>query len=133
MAVCLFFIIETVLSCTSILPDGYNGNLQLVGITIYTTIIMLDTLKLSMQVRHWTKLLFFCILFLSIIPYLSFIWVLNYRFKRPVFGVLEVFFTSVRTYLAILVISMILVAINGVLIYLRFHSDQILRKMSIAI
>lgn len=115
------------------MANGYSANLQLVGITVYTSIIILATLKLCMQVRHWTKLLALTILLLSIAPYLSFIWILNYKFKRPVFGVLAVFFTSIKTYFSVLVIAIILIAINGVMIYVRFHSHKILTKMVMAL
>lgn len=115
------------------MSGGYSSNLQLVSITIYTTIIMLDTLKLCMQVRHWTKLLFLTIVLLSIAPYLSFIWILNYKFKRPVQGVLIVYFTSIKTYFSVLVIAIILIGINGIMIYLRFHSQKILKKMATAL
>jgi hypothetical protein len=117
----------------SMTASGYNSNLQLVSITIYTAIIFLVTLKLCMQVRHWTKLLFLTILLLSIAPYLSFIWVLNYKFKRPVQGVLIIYFTSSKTYFSILAIILILIAINGVMIYIRFHSQKILTKMATAL
>lgn len=94
---------------------------------------MVCTLKLCMLVRHWTKLLLVTILLFSIAPYIAFIWVLNYRFKRPVQGILTVYFTSIKTYLSITAIVLILVAINGILIYIRFHSSKILNKMTIAL
>lgn len=94
---------------------------------------MLDTIKLSIQVRHWTVLLFITILFFSVGPYLAFMWVLNYKFKRPVQGVLHLYFTSVKTYLVILLLIMILLAINGIMIYIRFHSHRILKHMTIAL
>lgn len=86
-----------------------------------------------MLVRHWTTLLLITIIFFSLTPYLAFIWVLNYRFKRPVQGILAVYFTSIKTYLSITVIIIILVAINGILIYIRFHSSKILNKMTVAL
>lgn len=86
-----------------------------------------------MIVRHWTALLFITILLFSLTPYLAFIWVLNYRFKRPVQGILSVYFTSIKTYLSITVIILILVAINGILLYIRFHSSKILNRMTMAL
>lgn len=130
---CLFFIAERVLGSLSINIDGHGGSLQIVSITIYTAVIMLDTIKLSIQVRHWTKLLFISILFLSVGPYIAFMWVLNYRFKRPVQGTLHIYFSSVKTYMVILLIVMVLLAINGIMIYIRFHSHRILKQIAIAL
>ena len=133
LSVCLFFIAERVLNSQSISVDGYAGSLQIVSITIYTAVIMLDTIKLSIQVRHWTVLLFISILFLSLGPYLGFIWILNFRFRRPVQGVLHLYFSSIKTYFVILLLIMILLAINGIMIYIRFHSNRILKHMTIAL
>lgn len=133
MGVCLFFIAKRVLGSQSITIDGYGGSLQIVSITIYTAVIMLDTIKLSIQVRHWTKLLFISILFLSVGPYIAFMWVLNYRFKRPVQGALHIYFSSIKTYMVILLLIMVLLAINGIMIYIRFHSHRILKQVTIAL
>lgn len=133
MGICLFFIAERVLGSLSINIDGHGSSLQIVSITIYTAMIMLVTIKLSIQVRHWTKLLFISILFLSVGPYIAFMWVLNYRFKRPVQGTLHIYFSSVKTYMVILLIVMVLLAINGIMIYIRFHSHRILKQITIAL
>lgn len=114
------------------MDHGYNSNLQLVSVTVYTSIIMLSTLKLCIQVRHWTKLLLLTIIFLSIVPYFGFVWLLNYYFKRPVQGIMYIYFTSTKTYFSILLLVLILVGINGILVYFKFYSHKIISKMVFA-
>ena len=133
MGVCLFFMIEISFSSASMNPHGYNSNLQIVSINIYSAIIVLDTLKLSMQVKHWTKLLLFSIILLSLAPYLGFIWFLNYQLNRPVERAVTMCFTSFKSYLGVLLMALVLLTINGVLVYGRFHSQWILNKMMIAL
>lgn len=123
MGICLFFIVKRMLGNTSLVEDGYNSNLQIVSVTVYTSIMMVGTLKLCMQVRHWTKLLLFTIIFLSLAPYFGIMWLLNYKFKRPVQGILYLYFTTIKTYFSILFLMMILIGINSLLIYVKFHSN----------
>lgn len=94
---------------------------------------MVDTIKLCMQVKHWTKLLFFTIICLSIAPYVGFMWVVNYYFNRPVGKILIVCFSTAKTYLSVLVLIILLIGINGIFIYTRFHSNRILKRMKIAL
>jgi hypothetical protein len=133
MGTCIYYVILRALITPSINQDGLNSNLYFISVTIYTAVIMIDTLKLCMQVKHWTKLLFFTIIVLSIAPYIGFMWVVNYTFNRPLGRILIISFTSAKAYLSVFVLIIILIAINGIFIYLRFHSHRILKRMKIAL
>ena len=133
MGVCIFYIINRTLESVSINQNGINSNLHIISVTIFTAIIIIVTIKLCMQVQHWTKLLFFCIIVLSIIPYVGFMWVVNFYFNRPIQRILIVCFTNAKAYLTVIALSIILIGINGIFVYVRFHSHRILKKMKIAI
>jgi hypothetical protein len=80
MGACIYFIVAKSLDTISVGSSGINSNLYYISITIFTAVIIIGTIKLCMQVNHWTKLLFFTIIVLSIIPYVGFMWVVNYYF-----------------------------------------------------
>lgn len=77
--------------------------------------------------------MFFCIIVLSILPYVGFMWVVNFYFNRPIQRILIVCYTNAKAYLTVIVLSIILIGINGIFVYVRFHSHRILKKMKIAI
>jgi hypothetical protein len=133
MGTCIFFIVFRGLRSESINQQGYNNNLQYISVTIFTGVIMIDTIKLCMQVRHWTKLLFFTITFLSLAPYISFMWVVNSSFNQPVRRILVTCFTSSKGYFCVFLLIVILMGINGISIYIRFHSHTILKRMRVAL
>jgi RsiW-degrading membrane proteinase PrsW (M82 family) len=133
MGACIFFIVVRGLEGESINQQGYNNNLQYISVTIFTGVIMIDTIKLCMQVRHWTKLLFFTIIFLSLAPYISFMWVIDSTFNQPVRRILVTCFTSPKAYFCVFLSILILMGINGISIYIRFHSNTILKRMRVAL
>lgn len=133
MGVCIYFVVIGTLDTSSVRQTGINSNLYYISITIFSSNIIIDTIKLCMQVNHWTKLLFFTIIVLSIVPYVGFMWVVNYYFSRPVQKVLVVCFSSAKAYFTVVALTIILIGFNGIFVYFRFHSHRILKKMKIAI
>lgn len=133
MGVCVFYITLRTLGSVSINQTGINTHLHIISVTVFTGVIMVDTIKLCMQVRHWTLLLFFIIIFTSLAPYVGVMWIINFYFNRPIARIMIVCYTSAKGYLSVTLIIIILMAINGIFVYLHFHSHRILKRMTIAI
>lgn len=133
MGVSIFYIITIALNSTSLKQTGINSGLHITGVTVFAGVIMVDTVKLCMMVQHWTILLFCIIIFTSLAPFVAALWIINYFFNRPVAKIMVICFTTLKTYLSVIVILIILVGINGIFVYLHFHSNRILKRMKIAI
>lgn len=94
---------------------------------------MIVTVKLCMQVKHWTKMLFFTVVVLSIAPYIAFMWFINSYFNRPVGRILYICFTTAKGYLSVIFLILLLIGFNGLLNFARFSSHRILKRMAIAL
>lgn len=124
-----YSIIYFVGGSTAINQHGHNGSLSLLSIIVYSTIIVLDTIKICIEIRHWTKLLFFSVIVMSLMPYFAFIWIANFYFKRPIQLTIIMSFASAKTYIAVALIVMLAVALDNVIVSVRFSQSKILRKM----
>jgi hypothetical protein len=112
--------------------NGYNSDLWIVSVSIYTSIIMICTFKLAIHVRHWTLLIFLSIIFCSLAPYLAYVWISNFYFSRyRIEGTIIMSFRAGTSYLSVLITSILMLAINGIIIYINFHKNKRLSKMQI--
>jgi hypothetical protein len=66
---------------------------------------------------------------MSLMPYFAFIWIANFYFKRPIQLTIIMSFASAKTYIAVALIVMLAVALDNVIVSVRFSQSKILRKM----
>lgn len=111
---------------------GYNSDLWIVSVSIYTSIIMMCTFKLAIHVRHWTVLILVSIIFCSLAPYLAYVWISNFYFSRyRIEGTIIMSFRTGTSYLSVLITSILMLAINGAIIYYNFYKSKRLSKMQV--
>jgi len=111
---------------------GYNSDLWIVSVSVYSSIIMICTFKLAIHVRHWTLLILMSIILCSLAPYLSYVWISNYYFSRyRIEGTIIMSFRTGTSYLSVLIACILMLAINGIIIYVNFHKNKRLSKMQI--
>jgi len=67
-----------ILSEAAVNGDGYSSSYWLVGLTIYSAVIMVVTFKLATHTRFWSFMLFITIIFLSLGFYIVYMWISNY-------------------------------------------------------
>ncbi len=73
---------------------GYNGDMWLIGLTIFSTTIVVVTFKLSTHTKFWSVFLFIAVSFLSLALYLSYMWISNYAFSDYVVGTTYIAWTT---------------------------------------
>ena len=108
---------------------GYNSDLWMVSITIYSIVIILNTIKISMHVRHWTGMFLFAVLVCSLAPYLIYMWISNYSLSKYVAGTVIMSYQSCLTYFIVVFVCILSIVIISVIIYLHFHSNKIIKKI----
>jgi hypothetical protein len=80
ITVVLYFI----LSQNAVNSNGVNSSYWLVGLTIYSAVILVVTFKLSSHTRFWSLILFVAIIFFSLGFYIIYMWISNYAFSNYV-------------------------------------------------
>lgn len=112
--------------------EGYNSDIWIISITIYSTIIIIDTIKLATQIRHWTLLVFISIIVCSLTPYLIYIWISNYRFSRYMMeGAVLMSFKISSGYFSVLFISIVTLIVNTIANYISFQRNKLLSRMKL--
>lgn len=123
-------IIIYVIGSRTMSRNGHNSDLWIVSVSIYSSIIVIATLKLAIHVRHWTLLIAVTIIFCSLAPYISYVWISNYFFSQyRIQGTIIMSFKTGASYLTIVLVSCLMVMINSIIIYSRFHKDKLTSKM----
>jgi len=109
--------------------NGYNSDLWMSSIEIYTTIIILNTIKIAMHVRHWTKLFLTAIIGCSLGPYLIYIWISNYTLQKYVSGTVIMCFQNLITYFVFILLCSLSIVIISLILYITFHSNKTMKKI----
>lgn len=66
----------------------------LIGLTVFSTVIVIVTFKLSTHTKFWSVFLFIAVSLLSIVLYISYMWISNYAFSDNVVGTTYVAWTT---------------------------------------
>jgi hypothetical protein len=69
----IFIVVVNCVTGDQINPDGYEADLWVMSIILYTNIIFVVNIKIFLNTQYWTKIHTFVIFFSSIIPYLCYI------------------------------------------------------------
>ncbi len=88
-------IIFYILSQPSLNQDGITSDYWLVGLTIYSSVILVVTFKLSTHTRFWSILLFITILGFSLGFYVIYMWISNYFLSDNIEGTAFIAWTSI--------------------------------------
>jgi len=101
----------------------------MVSITIYSIIIILNNVKITMHVRHWTGLFIFSVVVCSLAPYLIYVWISNYTLAKYVHGTVVMSFRNPATYLVVTFITIFCIMIVSLVIYAMFHTNKMVKKL----
>jgi uncharacterized membrane protein len=110
---------------------GYNGDLWMSSVIIFTIVIIVLTIKLAMHIRHWTKMMLFAITICSLAPYLIYIWISNYTLSKHVKGTIIMSFRTPQTYFIVIFFSVLDVLIVSVIIYISFSLNRAMKKITL--
>ena len=99
------------------------------SITIYSVIIILNNVKIAMHIRHWTVLFLFSVIGCSLVPYLCYIWISNYTLSKYVQGTVRMSFVTPTTYLVVILVTILCIAIVSLIIYISFHGNKVMKKL----
>ena len=73
-----------ILSDKAVNSNGVSSSYWLVGLTIYSAVIVVVTFKLATHTRFWSILLIITIIFLSLGFYVAYMWISNYALSDHV-------------------------------------------------
>jgi len=125
ITVILYFILSEV----SVNGNGYSTSYWLVGITIYSAVIMVVTFKLSTHTRFWSIILFVTIIFLSLGFYVAYMWISNYVLSDYVEGTAYIAWTSIETYFVVLLCVCGVLFVDGLVVFMDFRKGSYASKM----
>lgn len=121
----VLFIIDT----RPIDSDGHNSDLWMCSITLFSIVIILNTIKIAMHVQYWTKLFVFAIVVCSLAPYLIYVWISNYALSQYVERTTIMCFRTYLTYFVVIFVTCLALLIISIIIYIMFHSNEMLKKI----
>lgn len=108
---------------------GYNSDLWMCSITIYSLVIVVNSIKIVMHVRYWTKLLLFAIVGTSLAPYLIYVWISNYALNRFVQNTPLMCFQNILTYCLTIFFSCLLIAFLSTMLKMLFDCQPLIKKL----
>ena len=118
-----------ILSQTSVNGNGYSSSYWLVGLTIYSAVIMVVTFKLATHTRFWSLLLIITIIFLSLGFYIAYMWISNFALSDHVEGTAYIAWTSIETYFVVLLCVCLILFVDGLVVFLDFRHGSYASKM----
>lgn len=128
-ATAITVILYFILSQVSVNGKGYSTCYWLVGMTIYSAVVLVVTFKLSTHTRFWSIMLFFAIIFLSLGLYVAYMWISNYVLSDYVEGTAFIAWTSIETYFVVLFCVCLVLFVDGIVVFLDFRRGSSASKM----
>jgi hypothetical protein len=118
-----------VISEQSVDKKGHSSDLWMVSIIVYSCIILMVTFKLAIHSRYWSALLIITILFFSLIPYLAYMWISNYKFSPHIIGTVKMLFETAKGYFVILLTCCFMLFFESAIIFVQFLRNGLVSKM----
>lgn len=101
----------------------------LIGLTIFSTVIIIVTFKLATHTKFWSLILFFSVSVLSIAVYLIYMWISNYSLSEHVVGTTFIAWATLETYLSVLACLVVVLTIDGIVLSIDFDRGGYISKM----
>lgn len=108
---------------------GYSTGFWLVGIVVYSSVILVVTFKLSTHTRFWSIILFITITLLSLGLYVIYMWISNYVLSDHIEGTTYVAWTSAECYFVVLFCICLVLFVDGLVVFLDFRRGSYASKM----
>lgn len=94
-SIIIFFFTLYIIGQVSVNHTGINSDYWLVSLTIYSSVIMVVTFKLSTHTKFWSAYLLVAILITSLGFYILHMWLTNFTITDYVYGTTLVAWTSI--------------------------------------
>lgn len=113
----------------SLNESGINTDFWLIGLTIYTTVILVVTFKLATHTKFWSYMLLLAILLTSIGLYLLHMWVTNFALTDNILGTTRVAWQSFECYFIVVLCVIIVLFVDGVVVFVDFQRGGYASRM----
>jgi hypothetical protein len=77
-AIMIFMICMYSINTGSVNEDGVGSDMWIIGLTVFSAVIVIVTFKLSTHTKFWSVFLFIAVSILSLTLYLCYMWISNY-------------------------------------------------------
>jgi len=101
----------------------------IVGLTVFSATIVIVTFKLSTHAKFWSVFMFIAVSFLSLGFYVAYMWISNFTFSDYVEGTTYMAWTTIETYLLVLVCLAFVLTIDGIVLSVDFNRGGYISKM----
>lgn len=96
---------------------GINSDMNIVGLTVFSTIIVVVTFKIATYTKFWSVLSFIALIFLSLGLYIAYMWISNYL-NTSVTGTIYLAFTTLEIYLTVFLCTGVVLVVDGIVLYI---------------
>ena len=125
----IFFFTLYIISHLAVNSTGINSDYWLVSLTIYSTVIMVVTFKLSTHTKFWSIILVAAILITTIGFYVLHMWLTNFALTDYVYGTTKVAWTSLETYFVVLLCVCMVLFVDGIIVFVDFNRGGYTSRM----
>jgi hypothetical protein len=128
-AIMIFLFCIFVLDSPAINERGYGGDMWIIGLTVFSSAIVVVTFKLSTHTKFWSVFLFIAVSILSLAMYVGYMWISNYKLSEHVVGTTYVAWTTAECYFLVLLCLVVVLTIDGVVLVVDFNRGGFISKM----
>lgn len=108
-----FSISNNIMTC-----NGYSSDLWVFSISIYSSIVLVVNVKIAMNTKYWTMMMFLSIMITSISIYFLYVFVANLIEEFNVYLTAEAVFTMPNYYLIIIFNVTMVISFDMLILYL---------------
>lgn len=118
-----------IMSEAAVNAKGQSTGFWLVGLVVYSSVILVVTFKLATHTRFWSIFLFLTIVLMSLGIYLIYMWISNYALSDNVEGTTYMAWTSAECYFVVIFCICLVLFVDGVVVFMDFKSGSYASKM----
>lgn len=93
-AILIFFFCIYSIDSGVLNEKGYNSDMWIIGLTTFSAAIVVVTFKLSTHSKFWSVFLFIAVSLLSLVLYVAYMWISNYKLSEHVVGTTYISWTT---------------------------------------
>jgi hypothetical protein len=101
----------------------------IIGLTIFSSVIVVVTFKLATHTKFWSVILFFAVSVLSVALYVIYMWMSDYILSEHIVGTTYIAWTTFETYLCVLICLIVVLTIDGIVLSIDFDRGGYISKM----
>lgn len=119
---------------SSINDQGWNSDLWIISINLFTGLMIIVTFKLVTHTKYWSWILVVSILFVSIGLYIAYMWFSNYIaiLSGHILGTVWVMWRTWKSLFLQIFCACLILVIDGIVVTLDFHFGSYASKMRLA-